>query len=161
MHGPPRPSARSAATAVTKPAFRKPLRDRRCLILADGFYEWKREGSRKQPYYIKLRDGEPFAFAGLWDHWAPADGDPLETCTILTTMPNAVLQPIHDRMPVILPPDAYTVWLDPAMRDVEPIQALLTPYPADAMIAYPVSPRVNSPANDASGLVASLPSLPR
>jgi putative SOS response-associated peptidase YedK len=122
-------------TAATKPAFRKPLRERRCLIMADGFYEWKREGARKQPYYITLRDGPPFAFAGLWDHWAPADGESLETCTILTTMPNAVLQPIHDRMPVILPPTAYSMWLDPTMRAVEPLQSLLTPYPADAMTA--------------------------
>ena len=106
-------------TAATKPTFRKPLRERRCLILADGFYEWKREGSRKQPYYIKLRDGEPFAFAGLWDRWQPADGQPLETCTILTTTPNEVVQRIHDRMPVILPSSAYSVWLDPTVRDVD------------------------------------------
>ncbi len=148
-------------TAATKPAFRKPLRERRCLILADGFYEWKREGSRKQPYYIKLRDGEPFAFAGLWDHWTPADGDPLETCTILTTAPNAVLEPIHDRMPVILPPDAYAVWLDPAVRDVERAQANLTPLPADAMVAYTVSTRVNSPAHDLPDLVEPLASATR
>jgi len=143
-------------TAATKPVFRKPLRERRCLILADGFYEWKREGSRKQPYYIKLRDGEPFAFAGLWDHWAPTDGQPLETCTILTTTPNEVLQTIHDRMPVILPPSAYGVWLDSAMRDVETVQALLTPYPANEMIAYPVSTRVNNPAYDAPECIAPL-----
>jgi len=143
-------------TAATKPAFRKPLRERRCLILADGFYEWKREGTRKQPHYIKLRDGAPFAFAGLWDHWAPADGDPVETCTILTTTPNEVLQPIHDRMPVILPSSAYNVWLDPAMRDVEPLQAVLTPYPAEEMTAYPVSTRVNNPANDTADCIAPL-----
>jgi len=120
-------------TAATKAAFRKPLRDRRCLILADGYYEWKREGPRKQPYYIKLWNGEPFAFAGLWDRWQPPDGPPLDTCTILTTTPNAVLRAIHDRMPVILPPDAYNVRLDPAMREMEPVQALLTPYPAAEM----------------------------
>jgi len=143
-------------TAARKPAFRKPFRERRCLILADGFYEWKREGSRKQPFYIKLKSETPFAFAGLWDRWQPNDGQPLETCTILTTAPNAVLQPIHDRMPVILPSDAYTVWLDPAMRDVDPVQALLTPYPAEKMMAYPVSTRVNSPANDLPECVAPL-----
>jgi len=143
-------------TAATKPTFRKPLRERRCLILADGFYEWKREGTRKQPHYIKLRDGAPFAFAGLWDHWAPADGDPVETCTILTTTPNEVLQPIHDRMPVILPSSAYNVWLDPAMRDVEPLQAVLTPYPAKEMTAYPVNTRVNNPANDTADCIAPL-----
>jgi putative SOS response-associated peptidase YedK len=126
------------------------------LILADGFYEWKREGSRKQPYYIKLHNGEPFAFAGRWDRWHPTDGQPLETCTILTTTPNAVLQPIHDRMPVILPPAAYNVWLDPAMRDVEPVQAPLTPYPADEMVAYPVSTRANNPGYDAPECITPL-----
>ena len=114
------------------------------------------EGSRNQPYYIKPWHGEPFAFAGLWDHWAPAEGDPLETCTILTTTPNSLLQPIHDRMPVNLPTDAYTLWLDPAMRDVEPVQALLTPYPAEEMVAYPVSTRVNNPAYDAPECIAPL-----
>lgn len=144
-------------TAATKPAFRKSLRDRRCLILADGFYEWKREGPRKRPYYIRLRAGEPFAFAGLWDRWAPADGQPLETCTIVTTAPNELVQPIHDRMPVILPSSAYRLWLDPAMRDVGPVQALLKPYPADEMIAYPVSTRVNNPAYDTPECIAPLP----
>jgi putative SOS response-associated peptidase YedK len=141
-------------TAVMKPAFRKPLRERRCLILADGFYEWKREGQRKQPYYIKLRDGEPFAFAGLWDRWHSLDGQPLETCTILTTAPNELLQPIHDRMPVILPPHAYRLWLDRTMSDAPTVQALLTPYSAEEMTAYPVSTRVNSPANDSPERIA-------
>lgn len=107
-------------TAATKPTFRKPLREHHCLILADGFYEWKQEGSRKQPHYITLKSEDAFAFAGLWDRWQPPDGEPLETCTILTTTPNEVLQRIRDRMPVILPPDAYTVWLDPAVRDGSP-----------------------------------------
>jgi putative SOS response-associated peptidase YedK len=143
-------------TAATKPTFRKPLRERRCLILADGFYEWKREGARKQPSCIKLRDGEPFAFAGLWDRWHPKGRQPLETCTILTTTPNELVQPIHDRMPVILPSSAYSVWLDPTVRDVEPLQALLTPYPAAEMIAYPVSTRVNTPAYDSPECIAAL-----
>jgi putative SOS response-associated peptidase YedK len=143
-------------TAATRPAFRKSLRERRCLILADEFYEWKREGSRKQPYYIKLRDGEPFAFAGLWDHWAPADGQPRETCTILTTTPNDLVQLSHDRMPVILPSSAYALWLDSAMRDVDPVHALLTSHPAEEMIAYRVSPRVNNPAYDAPACIAPL-----
>jgi len=141
-------------TAAGKPAFRKSLRERRCLILADGFYEWQRDGSRKRPYYIRLRACEPFAFAGLWDHWAPADGQPLETCTIVTTTPNELVQPIHDRMPVILPSSAYRLWLDPAVRDVGPVQALLKPYPADEMIAYPVSTRVNNPAYDTPECIA-------
>jgi putative SOS response-associated peptidase YedK len=104
-------------TAATKPTFRKSFRERRCLILADGFYEWKREGSRKQPYYIKLRDGEPFAFAGLWDRWHPPEGDPRETCTILTTSANDLVHQLHDRMPVILPRTAYSAWLDRTMRE--------------------------------------------
>jgi putative SOS response-associated peptidase YedK len=144
-------------TAATKPTFRKSLRERRCLILADGFYEWKREGPRKQPYYIKLRDGEPFAFAGLWDRWQPTDGEPLETCTILTTTPNEVVRQLHDRMPVILPSNAYDLWLDPTVHDVEPVQGVLTPYPAEAMIAYPVSTMVNSPTHDSPALVEPLP----
>lgn len=143
-------------TAAAKPAFRKPLCERRCLILADGFYEWKRDGSHKQPYHIKRRDGEPFAFAGLWEHWAPADGRPLETCTILTTAPNEVVRPIHDRMPVILPSGAYGAWLDPILRDVPTLQALLAPYSADAMIAFPVSTWVNNPAHDGPECVLPL-----
>ena len=143
-------------TAATKPTFRKPLRERRCLILADGFYEWKREGSRKQPYHIRLQNGEPFAFAGLWDRWHPPEGQPLESCTILTTTPNEILQPLHDRMPVILPPSTYRLWLDPAVRGVESLQALLIPYPAAEMIAYPVSTRVNSPTNETQDCIAPL-----
>jgi putative SOS response-associated peptidase YedK len=143
-------------TVATKPAFRKPLRERRCLILADGFYEWKREGSRKQPYYIKLQDGQPFAFAGLWDRWQPSDGQPLESCTILTTTPNALVQQLHDRMPVILPSSAYGLWLDRAVRDVDIVQAVLTPYPADEMLAYPVGTRVNNPAYDSPECIVPL-----
>jgi putative SOS response-associated peptidase YedK len=143
-------------TAATKPAFRTLLRQRRCLILADGFYEWSGDGPRKQPYHVKLRDGEPFAFAGLWDRWAPADGRPLETCTILTTAPNAVVRPIHDRMPVILPPGAYGAWLDPMLHDASELRALLTPYPAEAMTAFPVSTWVNNPAHDAPACVLPL-----
>lgn len=143
-------------TVATKPAFRKPLRERRCLILADGFYEWKREGSRKQPYYIKLQDGQPFAFAGLWDRWQPSDGQPLESCTILTTTPNALVQQLHDRMPVILPSSAYGLWLDRAVRDVDIVQAVLTPYPADEMLAYLVGTRVNNPAYDSPECIVPL-----
>ena len=143
-------------TAATKPTFRTPLRERRCLILADGFYEWKREGQRKQPYYIKFQDGQPFAFAGLWDRWQRPDGQPLETCTILTTTPNAIVQPIHDRMPVILSPNAYSLWLDPTVHDVEPLQTLRRPHPAEEMTAYAVSTRVNNPANDTPACVLPL-----
>ena len=143
-------------TAASKPTFRTPLRERRCLILADGFYEWKREGSRKQPYYIKLQNDDPFAFAGLWDRWHPANGQPLETCTILTTTPNELVQKIHDRMPVILPPTVYNLWLDPTIHEVERLQGVLVPYAADEMVAYPVSTRVNSPAYDSPECIAPL-----
>lgn len=143
-------------TAATKPTFRKPLRERRCLILADGFYERKREGPRNQPHYIKFQAGEPFAFAGLWDRRHPTDGQPLETCTILTTTPNELVRHIHDRKPVILPPDAYTVWLDPTIHDVERLQGVLVPHAAEEMTAYPVSTRVNNPAYDAPECVAPL-----
>jgi putative SOS response-associated peptidase YedK len=145
-------------TAATKPAFRRPLRERRCLILADGFYEWKREGSRKRPYYITFRDGEAFAFAGLWDRWQSPEGQPLESCTILTTTPNDVVQRLHDRMPVILPATSYSLWLDPDLRELEPLQALLQPYAAEGMIAYPISTKVNNPSNDSADLIALLPS---
>jgi putative SOS response-associated peptidase YedK len=145
-----------AETVATKPAFRRSLRERRCLILADGFYEWVRESGRKQPYCIRFRDERPFAFAGLWDRWQPAGEQPLDTCTIVTTTPNALVQPLHDRMPVILAADAYNRWLDPAVQAAERLVGLLRPYPDDEMVAYPVSTRVNNPANDSPDLVAPL-----
>ena len=143
-------------TVAEKPSFRTPFRSRRCLILADGFYEWKRVGAGKQPHHIRMADGRPFAFAGLWDCWAPAGGEPVESCTIVTTAPNEVLAPIHDRMPVILPPAAYALWLDPSVREKERLQELLQPFPASAMTAYPVSPRVNNPRNDDRDCIARL-----
>lgn len=145
-----------AETLAAKPAFRKPVRERRCLVPADGFYEWERHGRRKQPWYIRLRDGRPFAFAGLWDRWQPAEGAPVETVTIVTTAPNALVGRIHDRMPVILPSTAYGLWLDPAVTDVERLQALLRPYPDDEITAYPVGTPVNSPANDGPDLIVPL-----
>ncbi|MFZ0287077.1 MAG: SOS response-associated peptidase [Terriglobales bacterium] len=105
-------------TAATKPAFRDPLKFRRCLIPADGFYEWKRNGASKQPYCFETSDGELFAFAGLWDGWKNPEGQWVKTCTILTTTPNAVTSPIHDRMPVILDRECYELWLDPGMQNV-------------------------------------------
>lgn len=138
-----------AETAAEKPAFRGPFRRRRCLILADGFYEWQREGKRKQPFYIRLKDRRPFAFAGLWDRWEPQGRESIESCTILTTGPNDVLQPIHDRMPVIVDPQAYSLWLDPTVQAVEALQLILQPYPADRMETYPVSLLVNNPRHDA------------
>jgi putative SOS response-associated peptidase YedK len=143
-------------TAAEKPSFRAPFRSRRCLILADGFYEWRRDGERKQPFHICMSDRRPFAFAGLWDRWAAPDGEPVESCTIVTTAPNELLAPIHDRMPVILPPAAYAPWLDPARRDKERLQEFLQPFPASLMKAYPVSPRVNNPRNDDRDCIAPL-----
>jgi putative SOS response-associated peptidase YedK len=141
-------------TAATKPSFREALRTKRCLILADGFYEWKKEGQRKQPYRIFLKGGKPFAFAGLWSVWEKGDVR-LATCTILTTTANALLADLHDRMPVILPEEAEDVWLDP-LASFDDIRALLKRYPADAMDYYPVSDAVNSPKNDDRTLIEPL-----
>jgi putative SOS response-associated peptidase YedK len=135
-------------TASTKPAFRDALKSRRCLIPADGFYEWSRTGKTKQPYCFEINEGALFAFAGIWDRWKDAGGKWLETCSILTTTPNAVTSAVHDRIPVILDPDAYDLWLDPGMRAVDAATDLLKPYDARAMRCYPVSSRVNHVAND-------------
>ncbi len=139
-----------AETLAEKPAFRGIFRKRRCLVLADGFYEWKQEpGARgKTPMYIRLTSRRPFAFAGLWDMWRPEDGDPVHTCTIVTTGPNQLMQMIHTRMPVILAPGSYGQWLDPAEQPPDRLAALLQPYPADEMTAFPVSRYVNRPQND-------------
>jgi putative SOS response-associated peptidase YedK len=135
-------------TAATKPAFRDALKFRRCLIPADGFYEWMRTGKAKQPYCFEIGEGELFAFAGLWDRWKDAGGNTVATCSILTTTPNAVTSAVHDRMPVILDPDAYDLWLDPGMTDVVEVSNLLKPFYAGLMRSYPVSTRINSVAND-------------
>lgn len=142
-------------TAAEKPAFRAAYQRRRCLILADGFYEWRAEpGSRtKTPMYVRMASGAPFAFAGLWELWRP-DDTPLYSCTILTTTPNDLLAPIHNRMPVILPSAAYDRWLDPAEQRPGAFQDLLAPYPAEEMVAYPVSRYVNSPSNDSPACIA-------
>jgi putative SOS response-associated peptidase YedK len=133
-------------TAPEKPSFRRAFRGRRCLIAADGFYEWKREDGGKQPYYFRMQDGRPFAFAGLWESWDKGGGE-LLTCAILTTRPNSVAEEIHDRMPVILPHDAYNAWLDPD-ADREELGELMIPYPGDDLETYPVSRFVNSPRNN-------------
>jgi putative SOS response-associated peptidase YedK len=145
-----------AETLATKPAFRRPFRERRCLIPADGFYEWERQGRRKQPWYVRMQDGRPFAFAGLWEQWKAAEGEVWETCTIVTTPPNDVAGRIHDRMPAILPPALYDLWLDPSVHDVEPLQAALCSYPAEAMVAYPIGTQVNNVTNDSSDIIAPL-----
>jgi putative SOS response-associated peptidase YedK len=145
-----------AETIAEKPSFRSAFRSRRCLVLADGFYEWRRDGDRKQPFYVTMKDRRPFGFAGLWERWAPAGGEPLESCTIVTTTPNEVLAPIHDRMPVILPAPDHSTWLDPAVKDAERLQRLLQPFDASEMEAYPVSPRVGNPRADDRDCIAPL-----
>jgi putative SOS response-associated peptidase YedK len=135
-------------TAATKPAFRDPLKLRRCLIPADGFYEWRKTGTAKQPFCFEVNDGGLFAFAGLWDGWKDSSGNWVRTCSILTTTPNAVTSAVHDRMPVILHPDSYDLWLDPAMQNVTAISELLKPFDARLMRCYPISTRINHVAND-------------
>jgi putative SOS response-associated peptidase YedK len=139
-----------AETLAEKPSFRNAYRRRRCLILADGFYEWKQspEGKSKTPMRIQLLSGQPFALAGLWELWNAADGSQVYSCTIITTEPNSLMSTIHNRMPVILPPEAYAPWLEPAEQRPEALQGWLRPYDAALMKAYPVSRLVNSPAND-------------
>jgi putative SOS response-associated peptidase YedK len=136
-------------TAASKPSFRSAFKHRRCLVLPDGFYEWQKLGSKKQPHYFRLRDGKPFAFAGLWERWEKA-GAPVESCTILTTEANDVLWPVHERMPVILEPKDYDLWLDPSPQKPELLQALLRPYPPGEMTGFPVSLLVNNPRNNSS-----------
>lgn len=137
-------------TLAEKPSFRNAYKRRRCLILADGFYEWQTgPGRSKTPYYIHMKSGEPFAFAGLWEQWNSPYGDEVLSCTIITTEPNELAAQYHSRMPVILPADAYDRWLDPSEQPPEALDDLLTAYPAGEMEAYPVSRAVNSTANDA------------
>jgi putative SOS response-associated peptidase YedK len=135
-------------TAATLPAFRDAMKFRRCLIPADGFYEWAKTTKGKQPYCFEVNEGELFVFAGLWDRWRDPSGNAVETCSILTTTPNAVTSAVHDRMPVILDPDGYDLWLDPGMRDVAAASELLKPYDARLMRCYPISTRINYVAND-------------
>jgi putative SOS response-associated peptidase YedK len=135
-------------TAATKPAFRDPLTSRRCLVPADGFYEWQRSGKAKQPYCFEVNDGELFAFAGIWDRWKDPSGEWVKSCSILTTTPNAVTSAVHDRMPVILDQEDYDLWLDPGMRKVDVVSEILKPCDARRMRCYPVSSRVNHVAND-------------
>jgi putative SOS response-associated peptidase YedK len=135
-------------TAHTLPAFREAMRLRRCLVPADGFYEWQRRGSAKQPFCFEVGHGELFAFGGLWERWHDPSGQWVKSCTILTTTPNALTSTVHDRMPVILRKDDYDVWLDPGMQNVAAISELLKPYDARLMRCYPVSTRINHVAND-------------
>jgi len=138
-------------TAATTSVFRDALTNRRCLIPADGFYEWKKSGKLKQPYCFEVNDGKVFAFAGLWDRWKDPSGQWIKTCSILTTTPNAVTSAVHGRMSVILHPDCYDLWLDPGLHDVRVVSEMLKPYDAQVMRCYPVSSRVNRVANDDEG----------
>lgn len=137
-------------TVAEKPSFRGPFKYKRCLIFADGFYEWKTVPGQKTkvPHHIRLQSRRPFAFAGLWDAWQSPDGSLVKSATILTTAPNSLMEAIHNRMPMILPESSYAQWIEPAPQTPDRLLPLLQPYPADEMIASPVSTLVNSPAND-------------
>jgi putative SOS response-associated peptidase YedK len=142
-----------AEQTARKPAFREALKSRRCLVPADAFYEWQQVSAKvKQPFAFTLNNGEPFAFAGLWERWQPSEGAPLETFTILTTVPNEIMQPVHNRMPVILEPRDYDRWLVPGDPARPPID-LLRPFPAEKMLAWPVSGRVGNVRNNDPALL--------
>ncbi len=135
-------------TVTTTPAFRQSILTKRCLIPADGFYEWQKMGSVKQPYCFEVGEGEVFAFGGLWDQWRSPDGEIIESCTILTTTPNSLVGDMHDRMPVIVTPDKYDVWLDPDVTDFDAIRDSLKPYDVAQMRCYPVSTKLNNSQNE-------------
>lgn len=148
-----------AESVAEKPAYRTSFKNKRCLVAADGFYEWKKEGKLKQPFLIHRADGKPFAFAGLWSLWrdpAQPGSKPVETFTILTTGANDLLRPLHDRMPVIVAPENFDLWLDPKVNDAAMLQPLLVPHAVDGFEAFPVSRNVNSPAHDAADCIAPL-----
>jgi putative SOS response-associated peptidase YedK len=150
-------------TVAEKPSFRAALRRRRCLIPADGFYEWKRTGSSKQPYYIRLNSKELFAFAGLWETWTGPDGSELQSCTVITTEPNELMANLHNRMPVILATDNYAEWLgqgkDADAKEVERLRHLIRPFDAKLMEAYPISTKVNSPIHEGPALITPLSTI--
>jgi putative SOS response-associated peptidase YedK len=145
-----------AETIQRSPAFRSSFARRRCLVPVDGFYEWRRsDDGQRQPYYITTVDGSPFALAGLWSSWRPAGGEgpPLRTCAIVTTTPNELLAPIHDRMPVIVPPASWELWLDTTGDHRPELAALLQPSRSDALLVYPVGSLVNNHRNDGLQLI--------
>lgn len=137
-----------AETLTEKPSFRHAFKRNRCLIIADGFYEWQKVENRKQPYYFQMQDSQPFAFAGLWENWHSPQEEEIISCTIITTKANAIASSIHNRMPVILPLECYDLWLDPTVTDPKRLQSLLQPYRDDAMKVTAVSSIVNNPANE-------------
>jgi putative SOS response-associated peptidase YedK len=142
-----------------KPAFRNAMKRRRCLVPADGFYEWQKQGGGKQPFFIRARSGAPLAFAGLWETWIGPNGEEVDTAAIVTTAANETLKPLHDRMPVIVPPEAFDLWLA-GEAAAERAASLIEPAPDDLLEAWPVSPAVNSAANDDPGLIAPASELP-
>lgn len=139
-------------TAATKPSFRSAFKSRRCLIVADGFYEWQKTEGKKQPHYISMKDGRPFGIAGLWERWEKKD-EPVESCAILTTGANDLMEPIHERMPIILSPKQFDFCLHPEFKDAEKLMRLMQPYKAKDMLAYAVSLRVNNPKNDTANCI--------
>lgn len=147
-----------AETVAEKPSFRAAFKHRRCLVPVDGWYEWQEiEGQKtKQPWYITLSDQQPMALAGLWEHWQGQDGSEIESCTIIVTSGNELMQPIHDRMPVILPEEVWENWLDCKNTDTKGLQALITQYPSDEMVAWPVTTLVNSPKHNAENCIKPL-----
>jgi putative SOS response-associated peptidase YedK len=142
-------------TILEKPSFRTAFKKRRCLIPADGFYEWKKEGTNKQPFHFGMKDDSLFAFAGIWEVWKSPEGTVVESCAILTTTPNELVADVHDRMPVILPTAQYELWLTAEAERVAQLQDLLVPYPASEMKKYPVSSAVNSPKHDVAACAAA------
>ncbi len=146
-----------AETLAEKPSFRTAFKKRRCLLPADGFFEWKGEKGHKQPYFIRMKSQRPFAFAGLWEYWEGADGA-LVTCTIVTTEPNELLATVHNRMPVIVAHDDYGNWLDPNVQATAPLMPILCPYPADEMEMYPVTKAMSNPGYESPAIVEPVPS---
>lgn len=148
-----------AETVATKNSFRSAFAKRRCLVTADGFFEWQRlDAKTKQPMYISRRDGDPLAFAGLYERWTDAENlREIHTCTIITTTPNATMEPIHDRMPVLLAPRSWDEWIDPQNSDVDALSRLLVPAPDDLLVAYRVSDMVNNVRNNEPSLLAPIP----
>jgi putative SOS response-associated peptidase YedK len=145
-----------AETIHAKPAYRSAFKNRRCLIPAEGFYEWQKTGKGKQPHLIRRRDQAPFAMAGLWETWRDGDGKTIESCTIIVTEANAVIRPVHDRMPAILATEDFTAWLDPKNGDNESLTGLLRPAPPGDLTLEPVSKLVNSPRNEGAQLLEPL-----
>jgi putative SOS response-associated peptidase YedK len=140
-------------TVTEKPAFRQAFKQRRCIIPTDGFYEWQRTEARKQPFFFRMHDERPFGFAGLWEHWEGEGDQIINSCTILTTEANEVLRPVHDRMPVILHPEDYELWLDTDVRKLDLVKEVMKPYPAREMVGYPVSISINSPRSQGAELI--------